>query len=76
MALVLSRKPGEKITIGGNIVVEVVSFKGGKVRLGISAPDDVEIIRNELIGRQVFDKGGRKDDPTGPGQPLMSNGDL
>ena len=46
--LVLSRKPGEQIRIGNNITLTVVSIKGNQVRLGIQAPDDVRILRQEL----------------------------
>ncbi len=46
--LVLSRKPGEKIVIGDNIVVTVVEIKGGKIRLGIDAPSDVPVHREEI----------------------------
>lgn len=46
--LVLSRKVGEEIVIGSNIRITVVSVQGGKVRLGISAPVDVTVDRQEI----------------------------
>ena len=46
--LVLGRKPGERILIGEDIVVTVVRFNGGSVRLGIEAPRDFPVIREEL----------------------------
>ena len=46
--LVLTRKPGEKVTIGEGIVVTVLSANGGRIRLGIEAPDHVPIVRGEL----------------------------
>lgn len=46
--LVLSRKSGECITIGGSIEVKVIDICGGRVRLGFSAPGDVNIRRQEL----------------------------
>jgi carbon storage regulator len=46
--LVLSRKPGEQIVIGNDIRVSVVEVKGGRVKIGIQAPDDVGIFRSEL----------------------------
>jgi carbon storage regulator len=49
--LVLSRKEGESVQIDSTIQVTVVSVGKGRVKLGISAPDHVHIIRNELIGR-------------------------
>lgn len=46
--LVLSRKPGEKIRLGSDIVVTVVEVTGQRVRLGIDAPAEVSILRSEL----------------------------
>lgn len=59
--LVLSRKPGEKIVIGDSIVITVVKTEGGHVRLGIEAPDDVAILRQELLsdeGRVTSEEAG------------------
>lgn len=49
--LVLSRKGGEKIHIGEGIVLTVVQIRGNVVRLGIEAPDDTPIVRQELLRR-------------------------
>lgn len=46
--LVLSRKLGEKIVIADNIIVTVVEIRGGRIRLGITAPDEVRIDRAEV----------------------------
>lgn len=46
--LVLTRKLNEKIVIDGNIEVEVLGITDGKVKLGISAPKDIEIHRGEV----------------------------
>ncbi len=43
--LVISQKVGDKIQLGSGITVSVLSVKGGKVRLGIDAPESVEIKR-------------------------------
>ena len=48
--LVLSRKLGEKIYINDNICITVVDIDRGKIRLGIEAPRDVPIFRQELLG--------------------------
>ena len=50
--LVLTRKQGEQIRISDNVVITVVSIKGGHVRLGIEAPKEVPIVRTELIVSQ------------------------
>ncbi len=61
--LVLSRKKGEKILMPGlDIEIEVVEIRGNKVRLGITAPDDVNILRGELTS-QPSDADAPKDDP-------------
>ena len=48
--LILQRRPGESLRIGEDIEVTVVAIEGGKVRLAISAPKDITILRSELIG--------------------------
>ncbi len=45
--LVLSRKLNEKLQIGENIIVTVVSINKGQVKLGIEAPDNVSVTRKE-----------------------------
>ena len=51
--LVLSRKAGEVVTIGGDIKVTIVSVDRGVVRLGIEAPRDVPVHRKEVYDRIV-----------------------
>ena len=46
--LVLSRKVGERIWIGDQIAVTVVRITGGGVRLGIEAPPEMAVVREEL----------------------------
>jgi carbon storage regulator len=48
LMLVLTRKIGERILIGQDIYVTVVSVNGQRVRLGIEAPDAIDIRRREL----------------------------
>jgi len=52
--LILSRRPGQKIMIGDDVVVQVVDVQGDKVRLGVSAPSDVPVDREEI--RKAKDK--------------------
>jgi carbon storage regulator len=48
--LVLSRRCGEAIVLPGlDLTVRVVAIKGGVVRLGIDAPQDIRIVREELL---------------------------
>ena len=51
--LVLSRKKSERIVIDGGITVVVVDVRGDKVRIGISAPKDVRVMREEIIQKEV-----------------------
>jgi carbon storage regulator len=51
--LVLSRKTGERIHLGGAIVITVARIEKGKVRLGIEAPASLPIWREELAPRQL-----------------------
>lgn len=47
--LVLSRKLNEKIIIDDQIEITVVGIENGKVQLGIDAPQEIEIMRKELL---------------------------
>lgn len=47
--LILQRRAGESLVIGENITVSVVSVDGVRVRLAISAPEDIPILRSELL---------------------------
>ena len=51
--LVLTRKIGEEIVIGDNIRVKLLGIHGGKVRLGVVAPEDVVVDRQEIHERRL-----------------------
>ena len=51
--LVLSRKLGEKIVIGDNIVVTVVKIDRNQIRIGIDAPSDVPVYREEIAPQRL-----------------------
>jgi carbon storage regulator CsrA len=58
--LVLSRRPGESIVLTSlGVSVRVVSLKGGVVRLGIEAPPEVKVVREELLARPDATVDGR-----------------
>ena len=61
--LVLSRKLGEKIMIGNNIVVTVVKIDRNQIRIGIEAPQDVPVFREE-IAQNSLAKGKMQAIPT------------
>ena len=52
--LVLSRKLGEKVRIGDDIDLVILEVKGNRVRIGLSAPAQVHIVRQELL--EHFDR--------------------
>lgn len=49
--LILTRRVGEKVTIGDNITVTVLAVRGSQVRLGITAPKEVAVHREEIYER-------------------------
>lgn len=49
--LVLTRQRDQRIIIGDDIVITIVQINGGKVRLGIEAPQEIDIRREELPPR-------------------------
>ena len=46
--LVLTRRPGESIVVGQDIVITVIEIKGGQVRIGIDAPREIDVYREEI----------------------------
>jgi len=53
--LIITRRPGEKIMLGDEIVIEVIEVSGSSVRVGIAAPKSVPVYREE-IWRAVKDE--------------------
>lgn len=51
--LILQRKPGESLVIGDDVRISVVSIEGGRVRLAISAPPEISILRSELLDAKL-----------------------
>jgi carbon storage regulator len=62
--LILTRRPHESIRLGSRIRVTVLGFKGNQVRIGIEAPPDVSVDREEIWERKQLEVRARKD-----GQP-------
>ena len=56
--LVLSRKPGQRLVIGRDIVITVVEVRGDKVRLGFEAPRGTPIHREEVFQRIAREETG------------------
>jgi carbon storage regulator len=71
--LVLTRKPGQSIMIGDGVEVQVLSVAGEKVRLGITAPRDVSIFRNEVYDRIESENSGGDDGDDGGANDAVAN---
>jgi len=56
--LSLSRKEGERIFIGDDIIITLVQIRGDKVRIGIEAPKDVSVHREEIY--RLIKRDGKK----------------
>jgi carbon storage regulator len=68
--LTISRRIGERIMIGDGVVIEVVEVSGGTVRLGITAPAEQRIYREELWERvKQENEAAARADFSAPGAP-------
>ena len=56
--LILTRRVGETVTIGDEVTVTVLGVKGNQVRLGVQAPRDVAVHREEIHDRIKREKAG------------------
>ena len=53
--LIITRRPGEKIMVGDDVVVEVIEVSGSSVRIGISDPSDAEVLVTVRAGESLDD---------------------
>lgn len=70
--LILARQKDEAIMIGNNIEIKIVDIKGGKVRLGISAPSDIPVHRKEVF-EEITEKNLRAADSEIPDIQISVN---
>jgi carbon storage regulator len=62
--LILTRRVGESLMIGAEVTVTVLAVKGNQVRIGIAAPKDVEVFREEIYERVQAEKAEADRDST------------
>jgi carbon storage regulator len=65
--LTIRRRCGESVLLGDNIEIRVLEVAGGRVKLGISAPREVLVLRNELKLTQEFNLDAARFGPSGRG---------
>ena len=68
--LILTRRVGETLIIGDNVSVTVLGVKGNQVRLGVNAPKDVSVHREEIYQRIQQEKEGGNISVDGSGVQL------
>ena len=66
--LILTRRVGETLMIGDEVSVTVLGVKGNQVRIGVNAPKDVSVHREEIYDRIQKER----DDETGDQQPAAA----
>jgi carbon storage regulator len=65
--LILTRRAGETVMIGSDVTITVLGVKGNQVRIGINAPKDIAVHREEIYERIQAEKGANEADAQAEG---------
>jgi carbon storage regulator len=63
--LILTRRVGETLMIGADVAITVLGVKGNQVRIGVKAPKDVAVHREEIFEKIKHEDGANVPDPEG-----------
>jgi carbon storage regulator len=66
--LIITRRPGEKIRVGDDVLIEVMEVTGSTVRVGIAAPKSIPVYREEIWAAVTAENSEAAVAPVGPGR--------
>ncbi len=71
--LILTRRAGETVMVGSDITITVLGVKGNQVRIGINAPKDVAVHREEIYERIQSEKSAKESEPAAAAEPAEAD---